>query len=75
MNRVVPLALLILTLAGCTRDTRVYPSLSLRPVEQMGFAEPKAPVVVAKPDPALDAKIGDVRAKLATLSGGFADDA
>ncbi|WP_287978294.1 hypothetical protein [Sphingomonas sp.] len=69
------LTLAALTLAGCARDTRAYPSLAPRAVEEKGFAEPKVQVAVAKPDPALDARIGALRGTLSSLARGFAEDA
>ncbi|MEH3160219.1 MAG: hypothetical protein PGN08_15670 [Sphingomonas taxi] len=74
--RIAPgLVLLALTLAGCSRDTTVYPSLSPRAVEKLGFAEPEVPVVEAKADPALDARIADLGRTLDTLAKGAAADA
>ncbi|MBB4153084.1 hypothetical protein GGQ80_000972 [Sphingomonas jinjuensis] len=71
---VAPLALILLT-AGCARDDGSYPSLGHRAVEDRGFAEPKVPVAVATPDPALDAKIADITARLAAAAKDFDADA
>jgi len=75
MRTAAPLALIALTLAGCTRDTAPYPSLAPRAVEKLGFAEPEAPVVEAKEDPALDARIAAFGRTLGGIAKGAAADA
>ncbi len=66
---------LVLATGACGRDTTVYPSLSVRPVEKLGFGEPEAKPAVATPDPALDAAIGTLSTQLDTIAKGFARDA
>ncbi len=75
MKTAAPLALVAVSLAGCTRDTTAYPSLAPRAVEQLGFAEPEVPIVEAKPDPALDARILALGRSLDGTTSGFAADA
>jgi len=65
----------VLAVSACSKDTTAYPSLGLRPVEKLGFAEPEVKTAVATPDPALDAEIRTVAAKLDTISTGFTRDA
>lgn len=76
MIRIAPPALfpLLLLAAGCSRDATVYPSLSPRPIEKLGFAEPDVTPATAKPDPALDAKIADMANSLDRIASGFAAD-
>jgi len=75
MKTAVATALAALSLTGCTRDTAPYPSLAPRAVEKLGFAEPEVAVAEAKPDPALDARIGELDTALERVSTGFAADA
>ena len=75
MKTAAALALVALSLAGCTRDTTAYPSLAPRAVEKLGFAEPEVPVVEAKPDPALDARIVALGRSLDGTTTGFTADA
>ena len=75
MKTAAALALVALSLAGCTRDTTAYPSLAPRAVEQLGFAEPEVPIVEAKPDPALDARIVALGRSLDGTTTGFTADA
>jgi len=72
MKTVVALALVTLSLAGCAHHTTAYPSLAPRAIEKLGFAEPEVPVVEAKADPALDAKLAGIDRSLAGVSKGFA---
>lgn len=72
MKTAAVLALVTLSLAGCTRDTAAYPSLAPRAVEKLGFAEPEVPIVEAKADPELDAKLVELDRSLAGVSKGFA---
>jgi len=67
--------LVALATAACSADTNSYPSLGLRPVEKLGFAEPEVKTAVAAPDPALDADIATITTKLAAIATGFARDA
>ncbi len=60
---------------ACSKDTGNYPSLGLRPVEKLGFAEPEVKTAVAAPDPALDADIAVLSGKLAAIVTGFDRDA
>ncbi|MEG3086064.1 hypothetical protein [Sphingomonas sp. PB4P5] len=53
---------------GATR----FPSLLPRPIESRSDAEPVAPVVVAEPDPALDAQIATTMAAVETSTRDFA---
>ncbi len=62
-------------LAACSQDTNSYPSLSVRPVEKLGFAEPEVKTAVAAPDPALDAELTSWAGKLGTIATGFSRDA
>ena len=64
---------LALTLPGCADDATHYPSLSPRPAEKLGFAEPDVKAVELTPDPALDATMADKRTQLAGIAKGFAD--
>jgi len=67
-----------LGIAGCARDVTGddYPSLARRAAEAQGFAEPEAPAAPsARTDPALDARISAMRARIAALATGFARDA
>lgn len=75
MKVALSLAVALASLSACSRDTTRYPSLAPRAVEKLGFAEPEVPVVEAKPDPALDAKIAEFGVKLDRLAKGFAGDA
>jgi len=69
MIRVSLLAALALT--GCARADVNSPSLSPRPVEKLGFAEPEVTPMVARADPALDAEVARVRTRLTAAAGGF----
>lgn len=75
MKAALPLAVILVCLSACTKDTTRYPSLAPRAVEKLGFAEPEVPVVEAKPDPALDAKIAEFGTRLDRIAKGFGDDA
>ena len=75
MKVVLSLAVALASLSACSRDTTRYPSLAPRAVEKLGFAEPEVPVVEAKPNPALDAKIADFGVRLDRVAKGFGDDA
>ncbi|MCP3735336.1 hypothetical protein M9979_10690 [Sphingomonas sp. RP10(2022)] len=75
MKTAPALVLLALALPACTRDDTVYPSLSPRAVEKLGFAEPEVAVVEAKPDPALDARIAQLGRSLDALAKGATTDA
>jgi hypothetical protein len=59
--------LLAASLAGCTSGgSDGFPSLAPRATETRGFDEPTpAPATPVRPDPALDARIAEVRARLA----------
>jgi hypothetical protein len=62
----------ILTLAACSHDTAAYPSLAPRAVEKLGFAEPETPAAAPLTvDPALDARIASVTARLDAVAHGF----
>lgn len=64
--------LALVALSGCTRDDTVYPSLGLRPVEKLGFAEPDAPPPAPlAADPALDAQIAALGGRLKTADASF----
>ncbi|MDQ0836769.1 hypothetical protein [Sphingomonas faeni] len=65
----------LLAVAACSKDTTAYPSLGLRPVEKLGFAEPEVKTAVATPDPALDTDIVAIAGKLDAISTGFTRDA
>ncbi|BCA60974.1 hypothetical protein HMP09_0208 [Sphingomonas sp. HMP9] len=65
----------VLAVSACSKDTTAYPSLGLRPVEKLGFAEPEVKTVVATPDPALDADIRTIAGRLDAISTGFTRDA
>ena len=67
--------LVALATAACSADTNSYPSLGLRPVEKLGFAEPEVKTAVAAPDPALDKDLAAITGKLAAISTSFARDA
>jgi hypothetical protein len=81
MQKVVLTASLALfvsiTLAACSRDATVFPSLAQRPAELRGFAEPAPPAPEPlTADPALDTAIADLSARLAVVKAGFdADEA
>lgn len=67
---------LLLCAAGCARDTGAFPSLAERPAERRGFAEPSAPPPeVARPDPALDARIAALTGRVRGVATGFDRDA
>ena len=70
-------ALLILPLlAACAREDARYPSLAERPAEKRGFAEPEAaPPAPVAADPALDARVAEVRRALDGVATGFDRDA
>ena len=65
----------LLAMTACSQDTNSYPSLGIRPTEQIGFAEPEAKPVVTKPDPTLDTDIAAFQQRLKTIADGFAKDA
>jgi hypothetical protein len=67
--------LALLAASACSKDTTAYPSLGLRPVEKLGFAEPEVKATVATPDPALDTDIVAIAGKLDAISTGFTRDA
>lgn len=70
------LALLIsLSLAACAKDDAVYPSLGVRPVEKLGFAEPEVEPAEIRADPALDARIAEWNGQLDTLARNFDTEA
>ena len=58
-------------LSGCARDTRDYPSLAPRAVEQRGFAEPQAKPEPVQADPALDTRIVEMGQSLSNLAAAF----
>ena len=58
-------------LSGCARDTRDYPSLAPRAVEQRGFAEPQAKPEPVQADPALDERITEMGQSLSNLAAAF----
>lgn len=68
-------SIMLLILAGCSRDSVVYPSLAERPAEKRSFAEP-VPAVPEPPrsDPALDARIAALTQQLATIAREFDGD-
>ena len=75
MIRSLSILSLALVGAGCARDDTRYPSLAVRPVEQLGFDEPKAaPVGPVAGDPALDAQLGDLTKQLASITTAFDSD-
>ncbi|MBJ6121154.1 hypothetical protein [Sphingomonas mollis] len=68
--------IVVLALSGCAGDRGTYPSLAIRPTEKVGFAEPTPPPpTVAKSDPALDATLAGMTAKLRAIVSGFDADA
>ena len=77
--RYVSLALVlatgVLATGACSKDPNTYPSLGLRPVEKLGFAEPEVKAAVAAPDPALDKEIAAISGKLDAITTGFTRDA
>jgi hypothetical protein len=80
MQKVVSIGAIALfapvALAACSRDATVYPSLAVRPAEARGFAEPAAPPPEpVRADPALDAAIAKIAARLATVKSSFDADA
>jgi hypothetical protein len=64
--------LIVLLAAGCAEATEKYPSLALRPIESRPEAETVTPVPEAAPDPALDAQLATLTAKLAQIDTDFA---
>ena len=65
-----------LLLAGCARDDAAYPSLAVRAAEGQGFAEPKvAPAAPVVADPALEAQLTTLAARLADIAKGYDADA
>lgn len=72
MQRLLPALIVATALAGCTRDDVTYPSLALRPVEQLSFDEPEppAPKPVA-PDPELDVEVAAATARLDKAAADF----
>jgi hypothetical protein len=62
----------VIALAGCTQTTTRYPSLLPRAIEKQPLAEPTPSVVEATPDPALDAQIAAIGARLREESMRFA---
>ncbi|WP_374942287.1 hypothetical protein [Sphingomonas sp.] len=75
MTRSALAAVLMLALAGCATGEGAYPSLAPRGVEKQGFGEPDTAVAVAAPDPALDARLAPLAARLDAVAKGFASDA
>lgn len=67
----LPLLAVSAVLAGCNETQSRYPSLLPRPIESMDTSEPVRPVPVATPDPALDAQIATINARLAEAEGNF----
>lgn len=65
----------VLATGACSKDPNTYPSLGLRPVEKLGFAEPEVKTAVAAPDPALDKEIAAISGKLDAITTGFTRDA
>ncbi|MEG3083783.1 hypothetical protein U1707_09025 [Sphingomonas sp. PB2P12] len=65
----------LLATGACSGDTTSYPSLGIRPIEKLGFAEPEVKAAVAALDPALDAEIATLSGKLDAIATGFARDA
>ena len=59
-------------IGGCTEagDSR-YPSLLPRPIESQSLAEPVRPAPVVVPDPALDARIAEILARLDQANASF----
>ena len=72
--RFAPLVLIV-AVGACSEDKVSYPSLGVRPIEKLGFAEPEVKTAVAAPDPALDAEIATISGKLDAIVKGFARDA
>ncbi len=66
---------LTLTVGACSKDVTGYPSLGIRPVEKLGFAEPEVKAAVATSDPALDSAIAALAGRLDAITTGFARDA
>ncbi|SFS00104.1 hypothetical protein [Sphingomonas jatrophae] len=70
MRRFLPLLLV----AGCTASHKGYPSLAPRPIEQQAlFEEPERATPAATRDPALDAKVAEVVARLDAAERDFAE--
>ncbi len=65
----------VLATGACSQDTGSYPSLGVRPVEKLGFAEPAVKTVEASLDPALDADIARILKTLDAIVTGFDRDA
>ncbi len=63
--------LLALSVAGCAESTDKYPSLAPRPIEKRSDAETVVPTPEATPDPALDARLATMAAKVAQLDADF----
>lgn len=62
-------------LAGCTQGTQGYPSLLPRPIEGQSMAEPVRTAPVATVDPALDARIVEIRTALDSSAKAFTSGA
>lgn len=75
MIRTAFAAAALLLAAGCSGNRASYPSLGVRPVEKMGFAEPEPAVVKVVNDPALDSRIAEFGKRLESITTGFAADA
>lgn len=71
MTRALILLVPMLIVGCAAPDGDRYPSLLPRPIEKRGFAEPVRPAPVVAPDPALDARIGTLRAALAKADDAF----
>jgi hypothetical protein len=71
-----PALLAVMFVSGCTADRAGYPSLAPRAAERTGFAEPAiaTPAPVAA-DPALDAQLAALDAKVEGVAQGFDKDA
>lgn len=68
--------LAVALLSGCARDDATYPSLAQRAVEGRGFAEPDvAPPAPVVADPALDARLMALAARLSAIVKGYDADA
>jgi type IV secretory pathway VirJ component len=67
--------LILPLLAACVSEDASYPSLAERPAEKRGFAEPEAPPPAeVAADPALDARVAELRRTLMTIAAGFDRD-
>ena len=72
MIRRLFVALPILAATSCAPTGTTYPSLARRAVEGRGFAEPVVPVAPVMPDPALDAQMSVLAARLDSIGNDFA---